>query len=327
LQNNNEEGTSKPLEQGQGNTMDISSNTVNSSEASPPDFLQLSEICNQKYMLAKGILECKSACQPYECCFVKDGDCNFSASTCSRVSPCQNYFVPQDEKTVIEKECSSDAIENDPDPCLEVCEPYNCCFTEENCSAHISADCELYASCKILLDPTANENSSAETNDNAEPSNTLESPDVDSLQSSTSDTISESKLEGFCSPEELDKNWNACISYCESFACCFADSSCDKSKIECGDHSICAQFFAKPVGQSFSTQASTSMASTEPPEDDNQDDGPSYLQYTAVELAKACNSKQLSKDSSDCKLLCKGSACKSNLLLVRNSDFFAETYV
>jgi hypothetical protein len=69
------------------------------------------------------------------------------------------------------------------------------------------------------------------------------------------------------------------------------------------------------------------MASTEPPEDDNQDDGPSYLQYTAVELAKACNSKQLSKDSSDCKLLCKGSACKSTYCLCETVIFFAETYV
>lgn len=127
-------------------------------------------------------------------------------------------------------------------------------------------------------------------------------PVLDPLGSVTSQPISEAKLEEFCAPSELGKNWNACISSCEQWECCFNGRPCDKSKSQCGDHSICAQFFAKPV--SFSEEYTSSTSTTEPPED-----GPTYIQYTAVELAQACNSKQLSKDPSDCKRLCKGSAC------------------
>ena len=137
---------------------------------------------------------------------------------------------------------------------------------------------------------------------------------MDPLDSSTSETISETKLDELCSPAELGKNWNACISYCQLYECCFDDATtCDISKEQCGDHSICAQFFAKQVGLSSSSDdflPSASTTSTETSDKKYQDDGPSYIQYTAVELAKACNSKQLAQDPSDCKLLCKGSACK-----------------
>lgn len=169
------------------------------------------------------------------------------------------------------------------------------CFADkQQCSEHIAADCNLYTPCKILLDNAGSGISSITTG-------------VDfQLESAPEDEISDAKLEELCAPSQLGNNWNACISYCEPYECCFDDSKpCIKSKIQCGDHSICAQFFANPVGQNEST-ASTTAISTEPP----NNDGPSYIQYTAVELAQACNSMQLEKDPSDCKLLCKGSACK-----------------
>lgn len=144
---------------------------------------------------------------------------------------------------------------------------------------------------------------------------------MDPLESPTSETIIETKLDEFCSPAELGKNWNACISYCQTYECCFGDAmACELSKEQCGDHSLCAQFFAKQVTLSSSLvddfASSTSTASTGVSNEKYQDDGPPYIQYTAVELAKACNSKQLAKNSSDCKLLCKGSSCKLFICLI-----------
>jgi hypothetical protein len=282
-----------------------------------PDFSTLTEVCNEKYMMAKDVEDCASLCKEYECCFAGD-NCNLSSSTCSRVAPCQNYFVPQDEEVAIEKQCSKDVIDKDPDSCLAICEPYNCkyfcyrlpapyladkvstvktgCFTDQQqCSEHIATDCGLYTPCKILLDNSAAGNFIPGEMTDVNPK----------IESDPDDEISEAKLEEFCAPSQLGNNWNACISYCEPYECCFSDSTpCIKSKTQCGDHSICAQFFSNPV-----STASTITTSTEPP----NNDGPSYIQYTAVELAQACNSKQLEKDPSDCKLLCKGSACKLTL--------------
>ena len=34
---------------------------------SNPNIMGLSEVCNEKYIMAKGSEECKSLCQPYEC--------------------------------------------------------------------------------------------------------------------------------------------------------------------------------------------------------------------------------------------------------------------
>ena len=63
-------------------------------------------------------------------CFTKDIDCSYkSTSTCSSVTPCSNYFTPQEEEVVIEKVCSKDTIDTDPDTCLKVCEHYSCKLT------------------------------------------------------------------------------------------------------------------------------------------------------------------------------------------------------
>lgn len=177
------------------------------------------------------------------------------------------------------------------------------CFTGKQCSEHIAADCGLYTPCKVLLDNLA----SGSPTDSVD--NNINSDESNPLGSTPSETINEARLEELCSPSELGKNWNVCISYCEPYECCFNGRSCDKSKNQCGDYSICAQFFAQSVNQidddasSLGTPTLSTIVSTSP------EDGTSYIQYTAVELAQACNSKQLSKDPSDCKLLCKGSAC------------------
>ena len=40
------------------------------SQTTTPDFTQLSELCNEKYMMAKGVQECASLCQPYSCKYI-----------------------------------------------------------------------------------------------------------------------------------------------------------------------------------------------------------------------------------------------------------------
>ena len=89
-----------------------------------------------------------------------------------------------------------------------------------------------------------------------------------------------------CSPSEIGKNLKVCINNCREYQCCFdAKEQCDKSTLQCDNHSICAELGGQNQNQS-------------------------YIQYSAVDLAKACNSKQLTEDPEDCRSMCKGSACK-----------------
>ena len=153
---NNAPTTSAENLSGQGSETTINDNigtSMTGFSTTAPDFAQLSEICNRNYMKVKGIEECKTSCQLYECksletfahvklpslffnrsfhntsrigCFVTGDVCNISPATCGRVSPCRDYFIPQDEDIAIEKECSKQAVSEDSDPCLKICEPYNC---------------------------------------------------------------------------------------------------------------------------------------------------------------------------------------------------------
>eukprot|EP00804_Cyclotella_cryptica_P022736 CCRYP_004976-RF/>CCRYP_004976-RF protein AED:0.07 eAED:0.07 QI:3538/0.88/0.8/1/0.55/0.5/10/3647/1039 len=360
-------------------------------DISAPSFSELNEICNEKYMISNGIQTCQSLCKPYECCFAKDVDCTYvSPSTCNGVTPCSNFFTPQKEEVVIEKECSREAIHINPDPCLTVCEPYSSsclptkqlifsiysnaiihsssgCFTDEQCPEHISGDCDLYSPCEILLDSSTNDQSDRTPttldlkefcsianlgnnwnscishcepyeccfaqSDSCSVSQQMCAENdfckgffgsgsdsgsivgafdpLESLPLPLDVTLSEKSFEEACSPSTLGENWNVCISHCEPYECCFTGTpSCNKDKSQCGNHSMCAQFFAKSVpmvSNSFPNESTPSSVTNAPEE--QEDDGPIYMQYTAIELAKACNSKQLSKDDSDCKMLCKGSAC------------------
>jgi hypothetical protein len=185
--------------------------------------------------------------------------------------------------------------------CISHCERYECCFENRACDM-TEQHCSDNAFCKGFFDNgDTSEASAVESFDPLEPSSS----------SSVEGTWSEAKLEEMCAPSMLGDNWNLCISYCEPYECCFTGSnSCDKSKTQCGDFSICAQFFSPLVPVVSNTGLETGTSASGEPEDTNQNDGPSYIQYTAVELAQACNSQQLSKDDSDCKKLCKGSACK-----------------
>lgn len=112
-------------------------------------------------------------------------------------------------------------------------------------------------------------------------------------------TPTEDHFGDLCSPSEIGKNLKVCINVCQKYQCCFdAKAQCDKSTLQCDYHSICAELIVRSVGQN----------ENEP-----------YLQYSAVDLAKACNSKQLAEDPEGCRSMCKGSTCKFSSLSKDNT--------
>lgn len=202
--------------------------------------------------------------------------------------------------------CSSSNLGRNWNSCISHCEPYECCFAQ---SGSCSVSKELCAENEFCEDFFGKGDNSGSTVVTFDP--------LESSSLSLDDSLGEKSFQEACSPTNLGENWNACISHCEPYECCFTETqSCNKNKSQCGNHSMCAQFFAKSVPvvsnsmSNESTMSSVTVAPNEYNESNDEDDGPTYMQYTAVQLAKACNSKQLSKDDSDCKMLCKGSACE-----------------
>jgi len=240
-------------------------------------------------------------------CFTDEQCSEHISADCDLYSPCKilldssanDQTDPIDTKVDLKEFCSSSNLGINWNSCISHCEPYECCFAHSDSCSVSKQLCAENDFCNQFFGNGDNSGSIVVT--------------YDPLESSSlplDDTLDEKSFQDACSLSNLGENWNACISHCEPYECCFTETqSCDKNKSQCGNHSMCAQFFAKSVSV-VSNSISNESTPSSVKESNEVDDGPTYMQYTAVELAKACNSKQISKDDSDCKMLCKGSACE-----------------
>lgn len=254
--------------------------------------------------------------------------------------------------------CSASHIGTNWSSCKTLCRPYECCFGMNGpCSTTTQASCDSYSLCQTFFD-TINTGSSSVADSNT-PSSQIQSSsgnynsgstsgstnadtDSDSQSSNgngitgsvsawtTNSTPSQSDMEYLCNLR-LDDNLETCKSWCLAYECCFyiSNSCYSYQSQKCDDHAICETVFeVLKQNPTVSQNIAPSEGISDNAEQSVVKDDESITKYEGltesdlISLAKACNEDQLQSDDTQCKYLCDGSACESNIDFHRVNCFF-----
>ena len=193
---------------------------------------------------AKDLAVCEKACQPGVCCFSQDG-CSDTAIECKNYVPCTFFFSDGNgsTETHVTDSVSSACVVNGGLPtssaglavCEEACQPGACCFSEIGCS-DTTIECKNYVPCTFFF---SDGNGSTETH--------------------VTDSVSSA-----CSVNGGLPTTSAGLAVCEEAclpgACCFSETGCSDSSLDCRGYIPCAYFFSDGNG-STETHVTASIKS------------------------------------------------------------------
>jgi len=259
---------------------------------SQPQLLKLSEdifqSCSERSLKSPvGRNKCLSLCQGRYCCFEKDADFGSCVaepnSYCFAYAACENaiadfdmnnanthsigkqgnsnFFLGQQDKTLLSKTCSKENIATSQGvrDCSVLCQHHVCCFNSlenESCKKDRVAECEAYAACEILVNDPLDLSENASGGGGTGPvssgtDSTYHSTVASQVAKSNPNNAGAPTQNTFktdCIMKNIEENWDMCKNHCQPFECCFGSTnSCySLQKEKCDEYYICEEFFFTP---------------------------------------------------------------------------------
>lgn len=313
------------------------------------------QVCSMDAISIKGTKQCADLCRARACCFVDESEFNCiqeRADWCSEYSLCTilnmggggsinptNTTTPPPTESVstaseVEEKCSFDfMIAYGTDPCKNLCEEGQCCFTADDtsCAVNLKEWCLRYTTCKNLMglgSATSNVSNTTDTSSVTEASefiNTTEAP-ISNMATPVIDnsTVIPDTVTAACSLDFIAASGqDQCEKLCDRGKCCFAEdeTNCSIDLEEfCLQFKECVNLKGAPSSSSISEAASiTNMSLPEPAVAAVVTVAPTQVPISNFSITGApyidtvntsCTTEAIAANGKEkCRALCKERAC------------------